>query len=87
MTDSTTQDQTSDARLRSVHTSNLPGIFGQLGISLAVTTYQAGKLVLVRNDGGVINTHFRVFNKPMGLAVSPQRCAQTFRNETFFMSV
>ena len=33
-----------------------------------VTTYQAGKLVMLRNDAGVLNTHFRNLNKPMGLA-------------------
>jgi len=61
--------------LRSVHTSNFPGILEQLGISLTVSTYQAGKLVFIRNDGGVINTHFRAFNKPMGMAVRNQRLA------------
>jgi uncharacterized protein (TIGR03032 family) len=61
--------------LRSVHTTNFPAILDQLGSSLAVTTYQAGKLVLVRSDGGVINTHFRAFNKPMGLAVGRGRLA------------
>lgn len=55
--------------LRSVFTSNLPEILARLNISLVVTTYQAGKVVLVRNDGGTINTHFRTFHKPMGLAV------------------
>ncbi len=54
--------------LRSVYTSNLPDILAQLGISLAVSTYQAGKVILVRNDHGVINTHFRNFHKPMGIA-------------------
>ena len=54
--------------LRSVYTSNLPDILAQLGISLAVSTYQAGKVILVRNDNGVINTHFRNFHKPMGIA-------------------
>ena len=55
--------------LRSVHTSNLPQIFAQGNFSLLVTTYQAGKLVLLRNDKGILNTHFRNFLKPMGLAV------------------
>ncbi|QEG34844.1 TIGR03032 family protein [Bythopirellula goksoeyrii] len=55
--------------LRSVHTSNLPQIFSEGAFSLLVTTYQAGKLVLLRNDKGVLNTHFRNFLKPMGLAV------------------
>ena len=61
--------------LRSVHTTNFPAILDQLGSSLLVTTYQAGKLVIVRSDSGVINTHFRAFNKPMGLAVGRGRLA------------
>lgn len=59
--------------LRSVFTSNLPDILKQLGISLAVSTYQAGKLILVRREGDKINTHFRNFNRPMGVAVKPNR--------------
>ncbi|MGQ0699519.1 MAG: TIGR03032 family protein [Panacagrimonas sp.] len=62
-----------ESALRSVHTSNLPAIFEQLQISLAVSTYQAGKLILVRNDGGVLNTHFRPFAKPMGIAADHAR--------------
>src|SRR5882757_8714291 len=61
--------------LRSVHTTNFPAILEHLGSSLLVTTYQAGKLVVVRSDGGVINTHFRAFNNPMGLAVVRGRLA------------
>ena len=41
----------------------------------AVTTYQAGKLVVLRNDNGVLNTHFRNFMKPMGLAVEGGKLA------------
>src|SRR4029453_4771468 len=55
------------APLRSVHTASLPAVFAQLQISLVVSTYQAGKVILVRNDGGVLNTHFRTFAKPMGV--------------------
>ena len=64
--------------LRSVHTTNLSGILQQLGMSLVVSTYQAGKLVFVRPDAenpNLINTHFRNFNKPMGLAIGRQRLA------------
>ncbi|MEM8943910.1 MAG: TIGR03032 family protein [Planctomycetota bacterium] len=61
--------------LRSVHTSNLPLIFEQGHFSLLVTTYQAGKLVVLRNDQGVLNTHFRNFHKPMGLAVQGGKLA------------
>ncbi|HVT36545.1 MAG TPA: TIGR03032 family protein [Nevskiaceae bacterium] len=63
------------AVLASEHTSNLTGIFEQLGISLLVTTYQAGKLIAVRREGAALNTHFCAFNKPMGLAADPTRFA------------
>jgi uncharacterized protein (TIGR03032 family) len=56
------------AELRSVHTTSFPALLEQLGASLLVSTYQAGKLVVVRADGGKLNTHFRTFHSPMGLA-------------------
>jgi uncharacterized protein (TIGR03032 family) len=61
--------------LRSVHTSNFPGILDSLGISLIVSTYQAGKLVVLRSDEGCINTLFRNFHRPMGVAVAGDRVA------------
>jgi len=66
--------------LRSVHTNTVPQFLNQLGASLAVTTYQAGKLVLLRAEpregtASVLNTHFRGFNKPMGFAFEPGRFA------------
>src|SRR5262245_5759366 len=60
---------------RSVHTSNFPALLNELGISLLVSTYQAGKLVMLRPDGDRLNTHFRGFHKPMGLAVAGDRLA------------
>lgn len=61
--------------LRSVHTSNFPHLLNQLGISLVVSTYQAGKVIVVRPDGEVINTHFRQFKKPMGIAANYEKMA------------
>ncbi len=61
--------------LRSVHTSNIPEILNHLAASVMVTTYQAGRLVMLRSQGGVLNTHFRSFDKPMGLAVAGNRLA------------
>jgi uncharacterized protein (TIGR03032 family) len=61
--------------LRSVHTTTFGEILTQFGFSLLVTTYQAGKLVVLRADQGVINTHFRSFLKPMGLALQGGRLA------------
>src|SRR3954469_906192 len=61
--------------LRSVHTSSFSAILQELGVSVLVTTYQAGKLVMLRPDGDRLNTHFRGFSKPMGLAVDGDRLA------------
>jgi uncharacterized protein (TIGR03032 family) len=62
--------------LRSIHTSNFGPLLGELGLSLLVTTYQAGKLIVLRqNDEGTLNTHFRSFPRPMGLAVAGDRLA------------
>ncbi len=61
--------------MRSVHTTNFPHILQQLGISLVVSTYQAGKLIVLRADGENINTHFRMFSKPMGIAANRERIA------------
>jgi uncharacterized protein (TIGR03032 family) len=61
--------------LRSVHTVSFPQILAELASSLLVTTYQAGKLVVLRNDDGLLNTHFRNFMRPMGLAAANGRLA------------
>jgi uncharacterized protein (TIGR03032 family) len=47
----------------------------EAGCSVLVSTYQAGKLVVLRSDGGVLNTHFRGFDRPMGLAEQGGRLA------------
>jgi uncharacterized protein (TIGR03032 family) len=61
--------------LRAVHTTNFPGLLRRLGASLLVTTYQAGKLVMVRDEGDQLNTHFRSFQAPMGLALDGNKLA------------
>ena len=75
------------APLRSVHTTSFPQLLKELGLSILVSTYQAGKLVIVRSDGDLLNTHFRTFHKPMGLALQGGRLAigtelevRSFRN-------
>ncbi|HYG61455.1 MAG TPA: TIGR03032 family protein [Thermoanaerobaculia bacterium] len=56
---------------RSVHTGAMPQLLEQIGSSLLVSTYQSGRLIAVRSDGGALNTHFRAFPSPMGIAVRP----------------
>ncbi len=57
----------------SVYTENFPQLLKQLGISLAVSTYQAGKLIFIREQEGELNTHFKIFQKPMGIALQHGR--------------
>ena len=58
--------------LRSIHTESFPLLLAEMGCSIAVTTYQAGKLVFLRPQDGKLNTHFAAFDSPMGLAANQQ---------------
>lgn len=72
--------------MRSVHTNNFPHILSQLGISLVISTYQAGKLIILRADEQHINTHFRIFPKPMGIAANRQKIAIGCANQIWELS-
>ncbi len=67
--------------LGSVHTTGLPELLRKLGSCLVVSTYQAGKLVILRPDGATINTHYRAFERPMGMAADRERLALGTRAE------
>lgn len=67
----------------SEHTANFPQVLDALGISIAVSTYQAGKVILVRGDSESLNTHFRDFQSPMGLAYDAGRLAIGTRHEVW----
>ena len=73
MPDTKNDSSSQPKELRSVHTSNLPSLFEHLKISLVVSTYQAGKVILVRRGGKTINTHFRNFSKSMGISADANR--------------
>lgn len=44
-------------------------------MSVLVTTYQSGHLVILRHEKGALDIQFRRFPKPMGLALAPRRLA------------
>ncbi len=67
--------------LRSSHTSNFAEILTQMGSSLLISTYQAQKVLMVRAEGSHLNTHFRDFEAPMGLALAGERLAIGTLNE------
>jgi uncharacterized protein (TIGR03032 family) len=53
----------------SQHTGSFAEFLRKAGVSLVVSTYQAGQLVLVRAQEQGANTHFIPMQKPMGIAV------------------
>ncbi|MBU2871899.1 TIGR03032 family protein [Colwellia sp. E2M01] len=54
------------------YSDNLPAVLKKLNISLAFTSYQAGRLMLVRSDGESIDVNFKSFPRPMGLSVTDE---------------
>jgi uncharacterized protein (TIGR03032 family) len=67
----------------SVSTASFTQLLARLRSSLLVSTYQSGKLICARDREGLLNTHFRDFDKPMGLAVAPGRFALATRTEVW----
>ncbi|MCP4296940.1 MAG: TIGR03032 family protein, partial [Proteobacteria bacterium] len=63
-------DAIKDFDFSSQYTDNLPALLKGLNISLAVTSYQSQALFFIRSDGKTINTDFKRFRRPMGLAVT-----------------
>jgi uncharacterized protein (TIGR03032 family) len=80
-TPDTTQPAQQVVDFSSVHTQSMPQILRSGGFSVLVTTYQAGKLIVLRESEGKLNTHFRMYRKPMGLAGGYDRFALGSTNE------
>ena len=54
-----------------------------LGASLLVTTYQANKLLVLREHRGGLSILVRSFDRPMGLAADPKRIALGTRDQVW----
>lgn len=69
--------------VRHEYTPLLPSLLNQLGVSLLVSTYQAGKVVAVGVARGELTLSYHNFERAMGLAVRPDciavgACAQVW---------
>ena len=72
--------------VRYEHTRNFGPLLAQLGASLVVSTYQAGKLVVVGVDpSGALALSFHNFERAMGVAVRPDRIAVGTLNQVWFL--
>src|SRR5690349_15029578 len=68
-----------------IYSTNFPELLELLQASLWITTYQAGKVVVVRSRSGRLSTLLRDFEKPMGLAVDPNRLTLGTRGQIWFL--
>src|SRR5262249_42309569 len=57
----------------------------ELGCSLLVSTYQAGKLAVVSAHAGQLDLALHNFERPMGVAVRPDRIAVGTRSQVWFL--
>ena len=67
----------------SEHTPSFARALATIGGSLLISTYQAGRLVIARERDGHLNTHFRGFDKPMGMALADGRLCLGTRTEVW----
>jgi len=69
------------------YTPQLPELLLSLNCTIALTTYQAGKIVLIspNPDKEKLTTLPRTFNKPMGLAVHQDRMVIASKDEVILM--
>jgi uncharacterized protein (TIGR03032 family) len=71
--------------VRYEYTPQLPVILERLRASILITTYQAGKLLVLGAHQGKLTISFLDYDQPMGLAVSPQRIAIGSRRQMHFL--
>jgi uncharacterized protein (TIGR03032 family) len=64
---------------------NLAPLLEHLGVSLLVSTYQAGKLVVVSARAGKPDFAFHSFERAMGVAVRPDRLAVGARGQIWLL--
>lgn len=52
------------------YSSQIPAILKHLNLSLAFTSYQAARLMIVRTDGETLDINYKAFPRPMGLTTN-----------------
>lgn len=68
------------------HTPELPELIAELGCALAISTYQAGKLIIISSDGERIVQLLRTFDTPMGIALDDSRLAVATKSEIVLLA-
>jgi uncharacterized protein (TIGR03032 family) len=71
--------------VRHEYSRGFPAILAELGASLVVSTYQAGKVVVIGTSQGELSFSFHNFERAMGVAVRPGRIAVGARAQVWFL--
>lgn len=67
------------------HSSSFPGLLGRSGVSLLVSTYQAGQLVSIGVEGERLTFDFHRFDQAMGIAVGQDEIAVGAKGQVWFL--
>lgn len=68
------------------YSPELPALLAELNCALIISTYQAGKVIILSADGDGLAQLPRQFTKPMGLAVAGPRLAVATREEVVILA-
>jgi uncharacterized protein (TIGR03032 family) len=71
--------------IRCAHSDNLPELLSELRLSVLISTYQTGHLVVVAARQGRLVLTFHQFDRAMGVAVKPGTIAVCTRKEVWFV--
>jgi len=71
--------------VRCSHSPNLPDLLAQLRLSVLISTYQTGHVVVVAARNGRLVVTFHLFDRAMGVAIKPGCLAVCTRNEVWFL--
>lgn len=67
------------------HSDSLPALLSQLRLSVLISTYQTGHLVVVSARDGKLTLTFNQFERAMGIALKPGTIAVCTRKEVWFL--
>jgi uncharacterized protein (TIGR03032 family) len=82
----TVSEPNADVRdIRCSHSESLPELLTQLRLTVLISTYQTGHLVVVGARQGRLVLTFHQFERAMGIAVKPGTIAICTRREVWFM--
>jgi uncharacterized protein (TIGR03032 family) len=74
---------TNVTEVRFEHSADLPGLLAELGVSVLLSTYQAGKVFVLGTHGGRLQISFHGLEQPMGLAAGPRQLAVVGRRQVW----